>query len=124
MSPLRQQMIRELRLQRMSDNTVKAYVVAVEQLARHYSRSPAGLSQDEVRELDGQLVSEGDLVGDETATAHTDRRGRLGDRDRSTEYGVEGDVVVESLARAGAERVIERETQVVARDRRRRGREL
>lgn len=58
MSPLRQQMIRELQLQRMSANTVKAYVAAVEQLSRYYSRSPAGLSQDEVRDFLHHLIVE------------------------------------------------------------------
>jgi site-specific recombinase XerD len=43
-------MIRELQLQRMSDNTVKAYIAAVEQLARHYGRSPAVISKDEIRD--------------------------------------------------------------------------
>ena len=51
MSPLRQKMIREMQLQRMSANTVKAYIAAVEQLARHYGRSPADLSKREVREF-------------------------------------------------------------------------
>ena len=62
MSPLRQQMIRELQLQRMSDNTVKAYVAAVEQLSRYYSRSPASLSQDEVRDFLHHLIVERKLA--------------------------------------------------------------
>ena len=50
MSPLRQQMIDELQLQRMSANTVKAYIAAVEQLARYFGRCPTTISQDDVRE--------------------------------------------------------------------------
>jgi site-specific recombinase XerD len=49
MSPLRQKMIRELQLQRMSANTVKAYTAAVEQLARYYGRSPENISTEELR---------------------------------------------------------------------------
>lgn len=58
MSPLRKKMIRELQLQRMSDNTVKAYVLAVEQLSKHYSRSPADLSVEEVCEFLHHLIVE------------------------------------------------------------------
>ena len=44
MTALRQKMIYELQLHRKSDATVKAYVAAVEQLAKHYRRSPDRLS--------------------------------------------------------------------------------
>ena len=56
MSPLRQKMIREMQLQRMSAYTVKAYILAVEQLARHFGRSPADLSKREVREFIYHLI--------------------------------------------------------------------
>lgn len=56
MSQLRQQMIRELQLQRMSANTVKAYTAAVEQLARYFNRCPTTISQDDVRDYLRYLI--------------------------------------------------------------------
>jgi site-specific recombinase XerD len=49
-------MIRELELQRKSPQTVKAYVMAVRQLAEHYGRSPKAISHDEVREFLRHLI--------------------------------------------------------------------
>lgn len=48
-SPLRQEFIEVLTLKGYSMRTVRSYVSAVAQLARHYDRSPAGLSAEEVR---------------------------------------------------------------------------
>ncbi len=45
MTPLRQKMIRELELRRKAPGTVSSYVKAVEELARHYRRSPDGISK-------------------------------------------------------------------------------
>ncbi len=56
MTPLRQRMIRELELQRKSQNTIDAYVVAVSELARHYNRSPDVISRDEVRDFIHYLI--------------------------------------------------------------------
>ena len=39
MTPLRQRMVFELKVQRKSANTIKAYLMAVEQLANYYGRS-------------------------------------------------------------------------------------
>ena len=50
MTPSRLRMIRELALQRKSENTVKAYVSAVAQLAGHYDRPPEKISREEVRD--------------------------------------------------------------------------
>jgi integrase/recombinase XerD len=50
MTPLRQRMIRELELRRKAPGTVSSYVKAVEELARHYRRSPDGISIEEVRD--------------------------------------------------------------------------
>jgi site-specific recombinase XerD len=44
-------MIYELQLHRKSDATVKAYVSAVEQLAKHYRRSPDLLSVEQIRDF-------------------------------------------------------------------------
>jgi integrase/recombinase XerD len=51
MTPLRQQMIRELQLHRKAPDTVKSYVKAVEELARHYGRSPDQISKEQVRDF-------------------------------------------------------------------------
>lgn len=62
MSPLRQQMIRELELQRKSPKTIEAYVTAVRQLAEHYGRSPQAISHDEVREFLRHLIVDRQLA--------------------------------------------------------------
>ena len=49
MSPLRQRMLDALVLRGMADRTQEAYVDAVARLARHYRRSPATLTADEVQ---------------------------------------------------------------------------
>ena len=51
MTPLRRQMIRELELHRKAPDTVMSYVKAVEELARHYDRSPDQISKEEVRDV-------------------------------------------------------------------------
>lgn len=48
MTPLRQSMIRD-QLRRKAPGTVSSYVKAVEELARHYRRSPDVISIEEVR---------------------------------------------------------------------------
>jgi integrase/recombinase XerD len=49
MTPLRAKMMRELRHQRMAPATITAYVTAVEDLAKHYKRSPDRISLEESR---------------------------------------------------------------------------
>lgn len=56
MSVLRQQMIRELQLRRMSVKTIEAYVQAVVQLAGHYRRAPDRLSIEEIRDFLHHLI--------------------------------------------------------------------
>jgi site-specific recombinase XerD len=51
-------MIRELELCRMSPDTIKAYVAAVAQLARHYGRSPERLEVEEIRDYLHYLITE------------------------------------------------------------------
>lgn len=49
MTPLRQRMIREMQLQRFSNNTIESYVAAVAGLASHFRRSPELLCLEDVR---------------------------------------------------------------------------
>ena len=62
MTPLRQRMIREMELHRKSKHTIKAYVKAVSQLARHYNRSPETISRDEVRDFIHHLITDRKLA--------------------------------------------------------------
>jgi len=55
-SPLRQRMIREMQLQRMSALTIRSYVSSVAGLARHYRRSPDELSIEQVRDYVQHLI--------------------------------------------------------------------
>lgn len=62
MTPSRQRMIRELKLQRKADNTIKAYLNAVSHLARHYNRSPENISREEVRDYIYYLIDQCNLA--------------------------------------------------------------
>lgn len=62
MTPLRQQMIRELELQRKSKHTIDGYVMAVSQLAAHFNRSPDQLSHEEVRQFVHHMITERKLA--------------------------------------------------------------
>lgn len=61
-SPLRQQMIRELQLQRKSPGTIRGYVSAVAQLAGYYHRSPAQITLPEIRDYLHHLIVERQLA--------------------------------------------------------------
>lgn len=58
MTPLREQMIRELELRRMATRTVDAYVKAVAELAQHYGRSPDAISVEEIRDFLHYLITQ------------------------------------------------------------------
>lgn len=62
MTPLRNQMIRELELARKSPRTIEAYVSAVAQLAAHFGRSPDQISVEEIRTFIHYLVTERKLA--------------------------------------------------------------
>lgn len=62
MTPLRQCMIRELELQRKSDNTIKTYLHAVSQLANHFHRSPDKISRAETRQFVHHLITQRKLA--------------------------------------------------------------
>ena len=51
MTELRQRMIEDMRLRGLADGTQQVYLEAVKHLARHYSRSPDLLTEDEVRDF-------------------------------------------------------------------------
>jgi len=57
MTPLRKKMIRELELQRKAPGTVKIYVAAVADLARHYGRSPDRISIEQVRDYFHHVIA-------------------------------------------------------------------
>jgi integrase/recombinase XerD len=58
MTPLRNKMIRELELHRKAPGTIKQYVTAVAELARHYGRSPDLISIEEVRDFIHHLITQ------------------------------------------------------------------
>jgi site-specific recombinase XerD len=55
-------MIRELELQRKSPKTIKAYLAAVAELARHFGRSPDSLSIEEIRDHVHHLIAKRKLA--------------------------------------------------------------
>ncbi len=62
MTPLRQQMIRELELKRKSPNTVKAYVRAVAELARYTRQSPDQITIEQVRDFLHHVITQRKLA--------------------------------------------------------------
>ncbi len=50
MTPLRQRMIEDMQLRGLSENTQASYVRAVRQFADHYNKSPAQISDEELRQ--------------------------------------------------------------------------
>ena len=57
MTPLRQSMIEAMQLRGFSPRTHESYLSAVEQLARHYHRSPDTLSLDELQGFFNHLAN-------------------------------------------------------------------
>ena len=51
MSLLREKMIMELRLKKMSESTVKNYVLYVKQLAKYYNKPPDKINREEVKKF-------------------------------------------------------------------------
>ncbi len=49
MTALRQRMLEDMQLRRLSRHTVRAYLRAVTKLAKFYNRSPDRISKEEVR---------------------------------------------------------------------------
>jgi hypothetical protein len=63
MTPLHQQMIDAMRQHGFSVRTHQSYLYAVNDLARHYRRSPEQLSVDELQDYFKHLVIERSLSG-------------------------------------------------------------
>jgi site-specific recombinase XerD len=58
MTALRQRMIEDMRLRGLSARTQEVYVAAVRQLAEHYRRSPAAVTEEELRQYFLYLANE------------------------------------------------------------------
>jgi integrase/recombinase XerD len=71
MTPLRAKMMHQLQLHRLAPRTQKAYVRAVEDLARFYWRAPDQLIADEIRDYLHHLLVDRQL----TATEWVDGEG-------------------------------------------------
>src|SRR4051812_29222315 len=56
MTPLRQRMLEDMQLRRLSPHTEEAYLRAVARLAQFYQRSPERISKEEVRAFLVDLV--------------------------------------------------------------------
>lgn len=50
MTELRKKLIEDMSIRNLASSTQKSYVIAIRRLAKHYKRSPADLSEAEVRE--------------------------------------------------------------------------
>ncbi len=50
MTPLRQRMLEDMQLRGLSPKTQHAYLHAVHQLAEHYHKSPAQITEEELRQ--------------------------------------------------------------------------
>ena len=57
MSPLRKRMLEELQLRNLSENTLKAYVGAVQRFAQYFGKSPEILGAEQVREYLLHLIN-------------------------------------------------------------------
>lgn len=70
MTKLREKMIMELKLKKMSDKTVSSYVHYVKQLAKYYNKSPDKINREEVKKFLYYLYTEKKLSGNTLNIAH------------------------------------------------------
>ena len=62
MTPLRQRMLEDMQVRNLSAHTQRAYIENVARFARHFGRSPADLSPDDIRTYLVYLVRERKLA--------------------------------------------------------------
>src|SRR5260370_1964469 len=62
MTPLRQRMMEDMQIRNLSANTQASYVLQVSQFARHFAKSPADLSAENVRTYQVYLTNEKKLA--------------------------------------------------------------
>ena len=62
MTNLRRRMLEELQRRNYSESTIRGYLRAVEQFARHFGRSPDKLGPDEFRSYQAYLLTERKLA--------------------------------------------------------------
>lgn len=62
MTPLREKMVRDMQLRRLSDNTQRVYTHAVFALARHYMKAPDRLTNEQVKAYILYLINERKLA--------------------------------------------------------------
>jgi hypothetical protein len=70
MTPLRKKMIDDMILAGLAPRTQAVYIKSVEALARHFRRSPADLSEAEVRHYLVELIKIRDVARGTFKTAH------------------------------------------------------
>jgi integrase/recombinase XerD len=69
MSPLRQRMIETMQLRGLAPRTQESYLGAVQQLARHYDKSPDTITADELRKYFLFLIADRQLAPNTTNVA-------------------------------------------------------
>jgi site-specific recombinase XerD len=62
MSPLREKMLRDMQLRRLSNNTQRVYTYAVHGLAKHYMKSPDQLTDEQVQSYVLYMLNERELA--------------------------------------------------------------
>jgi len=69
MTPLRQRMIETMQLRGLAPRTQESYLSAVQQLARHYGKSPDTITEDELRQYFLFLITDKQLAPNTTNVA-------------------------------------------------------
>lgn len=70
MTPLRKKMNDDMKLAGLAPSTQATYIKSVESLAKHYGRSPAALTEEEVQQYLVRLVDDRNVARGTFKTAH------------------------------------------------------